>query len=83
MIKSRKYVNMWHLSNTVYFLCSIGSQIIDFIVLVVDITKGIQTQTAECLILAEITCKRMIVVLNKVDLIAESKREAVIEKVND
>ena len=28
-------------------ITSIGAQIIDFMILVVDITKGIQTQTAE------------------------------------
>lgn len=49
--------------------------------LVVDVTKGIQTQTAECLIIGQITCDKMIVVLNKIDLLDESKREATIEKV--
>ena len=50
--------------------------------LVVDIVKGIQTQTAECLIIGEILCNKMIVVLNKIDLIEEKKRPAAIEKVN-
>ena len=50
--------------------------------LVVDIVKGIQTQTAECLIIGEILCNKMIVVLNKIDLIKEKKRPATIEKVN-
>ena len=50
-------------------------------VLVVDITKGIQTQTAECLVIGEITCSRMIVVLNKIDAVApKDKREKAIEK---
>ena len=49
--------------------------------LVVDITKGIQTQTAECLIIGEITCDRMLIVLNKIDLIEESQRLTTIEKV--
>jgi len=40
--------------------------------LVIDITKGIQTQTAECLIIGEITCDKMLVVLNKIDLIEEN-----------
>ena len=31
-----------------------GAQIIDIMLLVVDITKGIQTQTAECIIIAEL-----------------------------
>lgn len=34
-----------------------GAQIIDKLLLVVDATKGIQTQTAECLVLAEILLK--------------------------
>lgn len=49
--------------------------------LVVDVVKGMQTQTAECLVIGEVTCKRMVVVLNKVDLIPEDKRSSVIEKV--
>ena len=49
--------------------------------LVVDITKGVQTQTAECLVIGEIACEKMIVVLNKVDLLPEGKRQAAIEKV--
>jgi selenocysteine-specific elongation factor len=49
--------------------------------LVIDITKGIQTQTAECLIIGEITCDRMLVVLNKIDLIDETQRQSTIEKV--
>ncbi|XP_075230244.1 eukaryotic translation elongation factor, selenocysteine-specific [Lycorma delicatula] len=57
-----------------------GTQIIDIVLLVIDITKGIQTQTAECLIIAEVTCKKMIFVLNKVDLIPEAKRTSTIEK---
>ena len=35
-------------------------------VLVVDITKGIQTQTAECLVIGELCAASMVVVLNKV-----------------
>lgn len=49
-------------------------------VLIVDITKGFQPQTAECLLICEITCKKLIVVLNKIDLIPEAKRESTIEK---
>jgi selenocysteine-specific elongation factor len=58
-----------------------GAQIIDLMILVIDITKGIQTQTAECLVIGEITCNKMIVVLNKIDLIPENKRDITIEKV--
>lgn len=50
-------------------------------ILVVDIQKGFETQTGECLILGEVTRKPMIVVLNKIDVIEESKRDATIEKV--
>lgn len=52
-----------------------GAQIIDLIILVIDITKGIQTQTAECLVIGEITTKKLIVVLNKTDLVPEAERE--------
>lgn len=58
-----------------------GAQIIDMMVLVIDIVKGIQTQTAECLIIGEITCDKLMIVLNKLDLIEEAKRESTIDKV--
>lgn len=58
-----------------------GAQIIDLMILVVDIVKGVQTQTAECLVIGEITCSKMMVVLNKVDLLPSSTREASIQKV--
>ena len=35
----------------------------------------------QCLVIGEITCDRLMVVLNKTDLIEESKREAHISKV--
>lgn len=57
-----------------------GAQIIDSMILVIDITKGIQTQTAECLVIGEILCKQMLVVLNKIDLIAGDKQKQVIDK---
>ena len=50
--------------------------------LVIDITKGIQTQTAECLIIGEITCDKMLVVLNKIDLVEENQRQTMIDKVS-
>lgn len=46
-----------------------GAQIIDMMVLVVDVVKGVQTQTAECLVIGEVTTDNMIVVLNKVDML--------------
>lgn len=48
-----------------------GANIIDLMILVIDINKGIQTQTAECLVIGEILIPKMIVVLNKIDLIKE------------
>ncbi len=58
-----------------------GAQIIDLMLLVIDVTKGIQTQTAECLVIGEITCDKMLVVVNKVDLVPKEKREQTVEKV--
>lgn len=60
-----------------------GAQIIDMILLVVDANKGIQTQTAECIVIAEITTDNMIIVLNKVDTIPEAERPAKIERVSN
>ncbi|XP_028680079.1 selenocysteine-specific elongation factor [Erpetoichthys calabaricus] len=57
-----------------------GAQIIDLMMLVIDVVKGMQTQTAECLVIGEITCPRMVIVLNKTDLLPEGKRQAAIEK---
>lgn len=64
-----------------HYLQHTGSQIIHMMLLVVDITKGMQTQTAECLVIGEVMCKNMIVVLNKIDLLPPEKRSASIEKV--
>lgn len=60
-----------------------GSQIIDMIILVVDITKGFQSQTIECLVIGEITCNNLIVVLNKVDLIPINLQEEYISNVKN
>lgn len=49
--------------------------------LVIDVTKGIQTQTAECLVLGEITCDHMLLVLNKIDLLPDADRAKLIDKV--
>ncbi|XP_068748448.1 selenocysteine-specific elongation factor-like [Montipora capricornis] len=59
-----------------------GAQIIDMMMLVVDVTKGVQTQTAECLVIGEILCEKMVVVLNKTDLLKEEKRNALVEKMS-
>ncbi|XP_012924896.1 selenocysteine-specific elongation factor isoform X2 [Heterocephalus glaber] len=57
-----------------------GAQIIDLMMLVIDVTKGMQTQSAECLVIGQIACQKMIVVLNKIDLLAEGKRQTAIGK---
>lgn len=57
-----------------------GANVIDMMILVIDITKGIQVQTAECIVLGELLGPKLVVVLNKVDLIEESKREAIVNK---
>lgn len=43
--------------------------------------KGIQTQTAECLVIGEITNETLIVVLNKVDTLPIETRDEALEKV--
>ncbi|XP_014669065.1 PREDICTED: selenocysteine-specific elongation factor-like [Priapulus caudatus] len=57
-----------------------GAQIIDLMLLVVDVTKGVQTQTAECLVLGRVVCRRMLVALNKVDLLPTETRERTVER---
>ena len=57
-----------------------GAQIIDRMLLVIDVTKGIQEQTAECLVIGEILADDMIIVLNKIDLIPPDERKSAIEK---
>lgn len=68
-------------SDSSYICLFSGAQIIDLMLLVLDITKGMQTQTAECLVIGEITCNRMIVVLNKLDMIAPDKQASAVDKV--
>ncbi|XP_017007822.2 selenocysteine-specific elongation factor [Drosophila takahashii] len=57
-----------------------GAQIIDLMLLVVDAQKGIQTQTAECLIIGELLQKKLIVVINKIDVYSADQRESKLEK---
>eukprot|EP01112_Ceratiomyxa_fruticulosa_P010457 TRINITY_DN2771_c0_g1_i3.p1 TRINITY_DN2771_c0_g1~~TRINITY_DN2771_c0_g1_i3.p1 ORF type:complete len:546 (+),score=96.05 TRINITY_DN2771_c0_g1_i3:121-1758(+) len=59
-----------------------GAQIIDLMLLVIDGQKGIQTQTAECLVIGEITCRQAIVVINKIDLFSPDTRQAQIDKMS-
>lgn len=44
-----------------------GAQIIDVMILVIDATKGVQAQTAECLVIGEILARPLVVVINKID----------------
>ncbi|KAL4495602.1 hypothetical protein ABPG72_014071 [Tetrahymena utriculariae] len=57
-----------------------GASIIDIMFLLIDVNKGIQTQTAECLVVGELLMQKMIVVLNKIDMIPEDKRAETINK---
>ncbi|KAI8055544.1 elongation factor Tu GTP binding domain-containing protein [Syncephalis plumigaleata] len=58
-----------------------GAQIIDVTLLVIDATKGIQTQTAECLVLAQIIKCPLVIALNKIDLLQEATRSTKIAKI--
>lgn len=60
-----------------------GAQIINFMLLVVDVTKGLQAQTLECIVIAGIICPRMIVVLNKTDKLEENRRGAVVQRMTE
>ena len=60
-----------------------GAQIIDMMILVVDANKGIQTQTAECIVIGEITTDKLVIVLNKVDLLPADEREARIDRMTN
>lgn len=51
-----------------------GASIIDLMLLIVDATKLIQTQTAECIVLGEILMDKLIVAMNKVDLFPAETR---------
>lgn len=57
-----------------------GAQIINMMMLVIDVTKGMQTQTAECLVIGQITSDRMLIVLNKTDMLPVEKRQLMIDK---
>lgn len=59
-----------------------GASIIDRMILVVDATKGVQTQTAECIVIAELMIKgTLVVALNKVDMQEEAKVVALEKRV--
>jgi len=58
-----------------------GAQIIDLVLLLVDATRGLQAQTVECVILAEITTPSLVIALNKTDLFPEKEREGKVRDV--
>eukprot|EP00191_Tetraselmis_sp_GSL018_P019912 CAMPEP_0177580092 /NCGR_PEP_ID=MMETSP0419_2-20121207/1355_1 /TAXON_ID=582737 /ORGANISM="Tetraselmis sp., Strain GSL018" /LENGTH=575 /DNA_ID=CAMNT_0019068895 /DNA_START=52 /DNA_END=1783 /DNA_ORIENTATION=+ len=57
-----------------------GAQIIDMMILVVDVTKGIQAQTAECIVVGELTTDNLVIALNKVDLLPPETRDKQVSK---
>lgn len=58
-----------------------GASIIDYMILVIDASKGIQAQTSECIVLGELLMNKLCVVLNKIDLIEAANEEERNEKV--
>lgn len=44
-------------------------------ILVVDVTKGIQAQTAECIVVGELTTEHLVIALNKIDTLPEETRD--------
>lgn len=60
-----------------------GAQIIDLMMLVVDAQKGIQTQSAECLVIGELLGKKLLVVINKIDTLPTEQREVKLEKLRN
>lgn len=57
-----------------------GAHIMDMMLLVVDVTEGIQVQTAECLVIGEMVTEKIVVALNKIDRIPKEKIERTIHK---
>lgn len=57
------------------FYIAKGAQIIDLMLLVIDAQKGIQTQTAECIAIGEVLNHKLIVVVNKIDLLDVERKE--------
>jgi selenocysteine-specific elongation factor len=55
-----------------------AASVIDAVMLVVDGTRGVQTQTAECLVLASIVTKNLIVAVNKSDAVSDGEDWATI-----
>eukprot|EP00871_Galdieria_phlegrea_P002430 jgi/Galph1/3188/GphlegSOOS_G1858.1 len=60
-----------------------GAQIMDFLLLVMDATKGIQIQTSECIVVGELVTEKAVVVLNKIDLIPAFERNQKLRQIKD
>lgn len=69
-----------NLPSLLYMCCLVAVGEHDCIREILHAGAGIQVQTAECLVVGEITTSQMLVVLNKVDLLDESKRVRAIRK---
>ena len=52
-----------------------GASIIDALVLVVAAPSGVEPQGAEAVVIGELVCDRMLVVMNKVDLLGDGDKE--------
>jgi len=52
-----------------------GASIIDMMMLVIDVNKGVQAQTVECLVLGSIIDVDVVFILNKIDQIPADQRE--------
>uniref|UniRef100_A0A1I8PPE9 Tr-type G domain-containing protein n=1 Tax=Stomoxys calcitrans TaxID=35570 RepID=A0A1I8PPE9_STOCA len=60
-----------------------GAQIIDMMILVIDAQKGIQTQTAECIVIGALLKRKLLVVVNKIDMFeSEEKKAATLKKLD-
>ena len=57
-----------------------GAQIMDTMLLVVDVRKGFQPQTAEGLVVGMLATHKLVVALNKVDMLPAAERAAAIER---
>ncbi|KAL9917002.1 eukaryotic translation elongation factor, selenocysteine-specific isoform 1-T3 [Glossina fuscipes fuscipes] len=57
-----------------------GAQIIDLMLLVIDVQKGVQTQTAECVVIGGLLKRKLIVVINKIDLVETQQQTIVLTK---
>ncbi|XP_075165379.1 eukaryotic translation elongation factor, selenocysteine-specific [Haematobia irritans] len=60
-----------------------GAQIIDMMILVIDAQKGIQTQTAECIVIGALLKRKLVVVINKIDMLEpQEKRTTTLKKLD-